>query len=110
MASGEKTPPEIIGQIQALTRRGVGGRQIARELGMPHTTVHSIIRNVLLVIPPKRQPKANSKNQSLNTGASVDYGKAKVTTVALPSDYGRVCNAAVRETYVPTELKYRGRA
>lgn len=110
MANGKPTSPEVIGQIKALTRRGMGTRAIARELDMPVSTVSSVVRNVLMVVQPKKEPSGKKKKApTLNKDAPEDKSKAKVTRIDLPTDYGRVCNAASRDVYVPTELNYRGR-
>ena len=50
------------------------------------------------------------KGLTLKADAPVDASHAAVTRIELPTDYGRVCNAAQREPYVPRELSYRGRA
>ena len=50
------------------------------------------------------------KGLTLKAGTPVDASQAAVTRIELPTDYGRVCNAAQREPYVPRELNYRGRA
>ena len=50
------------------------------------------------------------KGLTLKADAPVDASQATVTRIKLPTDYGRFCNAAQREPYVPRELNYRGRA
>ena len=54
----------------------------------------------------------NSKKKGLTLKADspVDASQATITRIELPTDYGRVCNAAQRAPYVPRELSYRGRA
>ena len=54
--------------------------------------------------------KRKKKGLALKAGTPVDASQASVTRIALPTDYGRFCNAAQREPYVPIELNYRGRA
>jgi IS30 family transposase len=113
------TPPEVIEQIEELKDQGLGLSAIARKLDKPKSTVH---RALTKYIPQGRLPQnsTNSKSvamgprkpkgQTLKADAPVDASQATVTRIELPSDYGRVCNAAQRAPYVPRELSYRGRA
>ena len=117
MTNGYATPPEVIEQIRELAEQGLGLSAIARKLERPKSTVHRVITVVL-----KRKSSAPAKPASvsmvnrkkkgltLKADAPVDASQAAVTRIELPTDYGRVCNAAQREPYVPRELSYRGRA
>lgn len=117
MTNGYVTPPEVIEQIRALAEQGLGLSAISRQLDRPKSTVHRVLTVVL-----KRKSSAPAKPASasmvnrkkkgltLKAGAPVDASQATVTRIELPTDYGRVCNAAQREPYVPRELNYRGRA
>ena len=116
MPNGHTTPPEVIEQIRELAEQGMGLSAIARKLERPKSTVHRVITVVL-----KRKSSAPAKPASvsmvnrkkkgltLKAGTPVDASQASVTRIALPTDYGRFCNAAQREPYVPRELNYRGR-
>ena len=117
MPNGHATPPEVIEQIKELAEQGLGLSAIARKLERPKSTVHRVITVVL-----KRKSSAPAKPASvsmvnrkkkgltLKADAPVDASQAAVTRIELPTDYGRFCNAAQREPYVPRELSYRGRA
>ena len=117
MTAGLTTPPEVVEQIKALAAQGLGLSAIARQLDRPKSTVHRVITVVL-----KRKSSAPAKPASasmvnrkkkgvtLKADAPVDASQAAVTRIELPTDYGRVCNAAQRAPYVPRELNYRGRA
>lgn len=117
MTNGYATPPEVIEQIRELVEQGLGMSAIARKLERPKSTVHRVITVVL-----KRKSSAPAKPASvsmvnrkkkgltLKAGTPVDASQAAVTRIELPTDYGRFCNAAQREPYVPRELSYRGRA
>ena len=119
MTYGYVTPPEVIEQIRELAEQGLGLSAIARKLDKPKSTVH---RALTKYIPQGRLPQnsTNSKSVSmvnrkkkgltLKADAPVDASQATVTRIELPTDYGRFCNAAQREPYVPRELSYRGRA
>ena len=116
MTAGLTTPPEVVEQIRELAEQGMGLSAIARKLERPKSTVHRVITVVL-----KRKSSATAKPASasmvnrkkkgltLKAGTPVDASHAAVTRIELPTDYGRVCNAAQRDTYVPRELNYRGR-
>ena len=108
--TASKTPPETIGQIRAMCGRGMSGRQIARDLNMPSTTVAKIIRDAMMAIPKTRSPaKQKAATVSLKH-AKADYSRVKITRIPLPEAPPHiVCNASVRERYVPSELSYRGR-
>lgn len=90
--------------------RGMSGRQIARDLNMPSTTVAKIIRDAMTAIPKTRSPaKQKAATVSLKH-AKADYSRVKITRIPLPKAPPHiVCNASVRERYVPSELSYRGR-
>ena len=117
MTAGLTTPPEVVEQIRELAEQGLGLSAIARKLERPKSTVHRVITVVL-----KRKSSAPAKPASvsmvnrkqkgltLKADAPVDASQATITRIALPTDYGRVCNAAQRAPYVPRELSYRGRA
>jgi hypothetical protein len=89
-----------------MTRQGISGRQIARELNMPASTVWRLIADVLIAIPRTRK-KTPSQPQALNKNARADYSKAKFTRIEVPTHPHIVCNALMRERYVPNELQYR---
>ena len=117
MPNGHATPPEVIEQIKDLAEQGLGLSAISRQLDRPKSTVHRVLTVVL-----KRKSSAPAKPASvamvnrkkkgltLKADAPVDASQAAVTRIELPTDYGRFCNAAQRESYVPRELSYRGRA
>ena len=117
MPNGHATPPEVIEQIKELAEQGLGLSAIARKLERPKSTVHRILTVVL-----KRKSSAPAKPASvsmvnrkkkrprLKADVPVDAREATITRIELPTDYGRFCNAAQREPYVPRELSYRGRA
>ena len=117
MPNGHATPPEVIERIKELAEQGLGLSAIARKLERPKSTVHRVITVVL-----KRKSSAPAKPASvsmvnrkkkgvtLKADSPVDASQAAVTRIELPTDYGRFCNAAQREPYVPRELNYRGRA
>ena len=115
MTNGYVTPPEVIEQIKELAEQGLAMSAIARQLNRPKSTVHVILKR-LPGYKPKPKPTTistvNRKKKGLTpkADAPVDASQASVTRIALPTDYGRVCNAAQREPYVPRELNYRGRA
>lgn len=110
MTFTSKTSPETVGQIRAMCGRGMSGRQIARDLNMPSTTVAKIIRDAMMAIPKTRSPaKQKAATVSLKH-AKADYSRVKITRIPLPKAPPHiVCNASVRERYVPSELSYRGR-
>lgn len=113
MTSGYATPPEVVEQIKALAAQGLGLSAIARQLDRPKSTVHRVMTRTGAAKPrPKRVAMVHRKGtqQTLNKDAPVDASKATITRIALPTEYGRVCNAAQRAPYVPRELNYRGRA
>ena len=117
MTNGYVTPPEVIEQIRELAEKGLGLSAIARKLESLKLTVKRVMTVVL-----KRKSSAPAKPASvsivnrkkkgvtLKADSPVDASQATVTRIELPTDYGRVCNAAQREPYVPRELSYRGRA
>ena len=115
MTNGYVTTPEVIEQIRELAEQGLGLSAIARQLNMPKSTVHVILKRL-----PGYKPKPKSttismvnskkKQPRLKADSPVDASQAAVTRIELPTDYGRVCNAAQRAPYVPRELNYRGRA
>ena len=117
MTAGLTTPPEVVEQIRELAEQGLGLSAISRQLDRPKSTVHRVLTVVL-----KRKSSAPAKPASvsmvnrkkkgltLKADAPVDASHAAVTRIELPTDYGRFCNAAQREPYVPLELNYRGRA
>ena len=117
MTNGYVTPPEVIEQIRELAEQGLGLSAIARQLNRPKSTVHVILKR-LPGYKPKPKPKPTTismvnrkkKGLTLKADAPVDASQATVTRIELPTDYGRVCNAAQREPYVPRELSYRGQA
>ena len=110
MTFTSKTSPETVGQIRAMCGRGMSGRQIARDLNMPPTTVRMIIRDAMTVIPKNRSPAKQKAVLSISKTAKADYSQAKITRIPLPKAPPHiVCNASVRERYVPSELSYRGR-
>ena len=115
MTNGYVTPPEVIEQIRELAKQGLGLSAIARKLERPKSTVHVILKR-LPGYKPKPKPTTISmvnrkkKGLTLKADAPVDASLAAVTRIELPTDYGRFCNAAQREPYVPRELNYRGRA
>lgn len=115
MTNGYVTPPEVIEQIKELAEQGFGLSAIARQLNRPKSTVHVILKR-LPGYKPKPKPTTISmvnrkkKGLTLKADSPVDASQATVTRVELPTDYGRVCNAAQRAPYVPRELNYRGRA
>ena len=106
MSKGIHTPPEVLGQIRAMTRQGISGRQIARELNIPASTVSRLIADVLIAIP-RTGKKSASPPQTINKNAKADYSKAKYTRLELPTHPHIVCNSLMRERYVPNELQYR---
>ena len=109
MTHPSQTSAERIGRISAMCRRGMSGRQIARELNLNAGTVARIISSKMLAIPKVKQP-AKEKTTSINRKATADYSRAKITRIPLPPQHASiVCNAMMRERYVPTELHYRGR-
>ena len=117
MPNGHATPPEVIEQIKELAEQGLGMSAIARKLERPKSTVHRVITVVLKrkSSAPAKPPSVSmanrkQKGRTLKADSPVDASHAAVTRIALPSDYGRFCNAAQREPYVPRELNYRGRA
>ena len=114
MTKGFTTPPEVVEQIKALAAQGLGLSAIARELDRPKSTVHRIMTRTGAPSKPRptRVSMVNRKKKGLTLKADspVDASHAAVTRIALPTDYGRFCNAAQREPYVPRELNYRGRA
>lgn len=93
-----------------MSARGVTGRQIARDLSMNASTVAKIIRDAMMAIPKTRSPaKQKAATVSLKH-AKADYSRVKITHIPLPKAPPHiVCNASVRERYVPRELDYRGR-
>lgn len=103
---GIHTHPEVLGKIRAMTRQGISGRQIARELNIPASTVARLIADVLIAIPKKRVKLASETNR-INKNAIADYSKAKYTRLELPTHPHIVCNSLMRERYVPNELQYR---
>ena len=114
MTNGYVTPPEVIEQIKELAEQGLGLSAIARQLNKPKSTVHVVLKR-LHGYKPKPKPTTISmvnrkkKGLTLKPDAPVDASQAAVTRIELPTDYGRFCNAAQREPYVPRELSYRGR-
>lgn len=114
MTKGFTTPPEVVEQIKALAAQGLGLSAIARELDRPKSTVHRIMTRTGAPSKPRPTRVAmvhrKGAQQTLNKDAPVDASKATITRIALPSEYGRMCNAAQRAPYVPRELSYRGRA
>ena len=107
--TASKTPPETVGQIRAMCGRGMSGRQIARDLNMPSTTVAKIIRDAMTAIPKTRSPEKQKALLSISKTAKADYSQATITRIPLPKAPPHiVCNASVRERYVPSELSYRG--
>ena len=111
MTFTSKTSPETIGQIRAMCGRGMSGRQIARDLNMPSTTVAKIIRDAMMSIPKPRNPVKKKTPATVNLKhAKADYSGAKITHIPLPkAPTNIVRNALVRAPYVPRELDYRGR-
>ena len=117
MTKGHATPPEVIEQIKELAEQGLGLSAISRQLDRPKSTVHRVLTVVLkrkssAPAKPASVSMANRKKKgvTLKADAPVDASLATVTHIALPTDYGRFCNATQREPYVPRELSYRGRA
>ena len=113
MTNGHATPPEVIEQIRELAEQGLGLSAIARKLERPKSTVHRVITVVLkrkssAPAKPASVSMVNRKKKGLTLKA--DAPVDAVTRIELPTDYGRVCNAAQREPYVPREVSYRGRA
>ena len=114
MTKGFTTPPEVVEQIKALAAQGLGLSAIARQLNWPKSTVHRVMTRT--GAPSKPRPirvamvPRKGAQQTLKADAPVDASRATITRIALPTEHGRVCNAAQRAPYVPRELNYRGRA
>lgn len=108
-----KASPDAIKKIKALCKKGLSGGKIAKEISMPPATVSRIIKAGGFAVkkpikqpepvPQKPMPKVKKKKEL------VDYSNAKITIIALPAPPSHiVCNATMRESYVPNELRYRG--
>lgn len=96
---------EQITQIMHLYGKGMSGRKIAREVGMPHSTVHKTIssNSMHITSKPKTANKAPEKNAKVVTTKSSGYS---YTPFAAPVG-APICNATSTGIYKGSELSYR---
>lgn len=106
---GTPMTKEQITQIMHLYGKGMSGRKIAFEMGLPHSTVHKTISSNSLHITSKdkaaKQKKAPSKSAKVVAAKTAGYS---FTPFHVPDD-APICNATVMssEPYRCPELSYR---
>lgn len=105
---GTPTTQEQVTQIMHLYGKGMSGRKIAVEMGLPHSTVHTTISRNSLHITSRASVAKEVKKAVPKTAKPV----VKVETVrsftpfTIP-DGAPICNATASGIYRGTELSYR---
>lgn len=105
---GTPIPQEKITQIMHLYGKGNSGRSIAKEVGLPHSTVHRIVSANSLHITSKASISKEQKKSVSKTAKPVVKVSTRhtFTPFVIPDD-APICNATATGIYRGAELSYR---
>ena len=105
---GTPMTQEQITKIMHLYGKGMSGRKIAAEMGLPHSTVHATISRNSLHITSRASVAKEVKKAAPKTAKPVVRGETvrSFTPFTIPEGEP-ICNATATGVYLGSDLSYR---